>query len=787
MLNTNPLYKKLFESPVQEQLLGLASPIQLQVSITEITLEDYFIDVSLIDEVVTHKLLDVKLSEDKRLVWLTPKEGLPKLSELIVWLQGIPYSILVKRSRKIRSEFEFNPEGKQYSLVQIAGDMNNWAAHEGNMEWVEGQWKISYDLNPGKYGYQFVLDGNWVLDPNNPNTKDNNMGSYNSMAIVGGHIDEVKPVIHTQSFQANNIELMLDHALDEVIVLWNNFRLSASHIKQQEKRLWITIPQAASQEKRSTIRVFGYKGDQEANDLKLLLDKGKVIQDSKQLLRTDKESYIMYFIMVDRFLNGDPSLDAPVNDERLHPKANFYGGDLFGIYQKLKEGYFRDLNINTLWLSPLTENPLGAFQEWPAPHHFFAGYHGYWPTSHTDIDFRFGDYDILEKLIDELHQQKSNFILDFVSNHVHQEHPLYKQHPNWVTPLKLDDGRMNIRLWNDQRFSTWFETFLPTLDYSNPEVVKVMTDVAIYWLKEFDIDGFRHDATKHIPEYFWRALTLKIKKEVLLPDNRSIYQVGETFGSREMIDSYTSSGLMDGQFDFNLYFDARRVFGEYEGSFRTLHFSLMESLAFYGYHHLMCNITGNHDLSRFISYAGGSISFDEDTKMAGWTREIAVGNEEIAYKRLSALTAFIMTIPGIPVINYGDEIGMPGAEDPDNRRPMKFDQLTPHELKTKEIASKLAGLRKSRLSLILGDFELLHVADQTYAYARSYFDEFTIVAFNKSSEPQSLNLELPERFRELKLSTNFEAKVWRRKNSLKLTLAAEGFEVLTTNRKPKTR
>ena len=76
-------------------------------------------------------------------------------------------------------------------------------------------------------------------------------------------------------------------------------------------------------------------------------------------------------------------------------------------------------------------------------------------------------------------------------------------------------------------------------------------------LEKYNLDGFRHDATKHIPEIFWETLTLKIKKKY---PNKKIYQIGETFGSRELIGRYISSGKLDGQFDFNLYFDMRNVF-----------------------------------------------------------------------------------------------------------------------------------------------------------------------------------------------------------------------------------
>jgi cyclomaltodextrinase len=106
--------------------------------------------------------------------------------------------------------------------------------------------------------------------------------------------------------------------------------------------------------------------------------------------------------------------------------------------------------------------------------------------------------------------------------------------------------------------------------------------------------------------------------------------------------------------------------------------SLNESFNYYGWHSLMGNISGNHDIARFISYAGQDLKFSDDDKEAGWKRNIIVKNK-VGYKKLAQLIAYISTIPGVPVIYYGDEIGMPGAGDPDNRRMMKFDHLSTDE------------------------------------------------------------------------------------------------------------
>ncbi len=111
----------------------------------------------------------------------------------------------------------------------------------------------------------------------------------------------------------------------------------------------------------------------------------------------DWSAAILYAIMIDRFKDGDHGNTQRVQHPELDPRANFHGGDIQGIIQKLQEGYFRDLGVNVLWLSPVNQNTWGAFREYPAPHRYFTGYHGYWPIHHQQVDKRFGDLQLVQK------------------------------------------------------------------------------------------------------------------------------------------------------------------------------------------------------------------------------------------------------------------------------------------------------------------------------------------------------------------------------------------------------
>ncbi|OFX18641.1 MAG: hypothetical protein A2033_16625 [Bacteroidetes bacterium GWA2_31_9] len=757
--------------------VGLLMPITLNPSETTIYLQDYIADVSKIDSISVDSSLKQKLSVDKqKLTLISNKSKVPSISELNIYTSDATFTILLKKSLKESIRVFFINEGRHYDTIRIAGDFNNWNPNQNPLHFNGNIWETELLLNPGRFCYQFVVDGDWILDPANPDTVSNNMGGYNSVIYSGKTNFDSIPQLCTDNKNNNLIKIKVKNSVSEYFVLWQNYRLYNDYIKYTKDGIEIVIPEEAKNLKRSFIRVYSYNSYGISNDLLIPLDNGKVLENSELLTREDYEATVMYFLMVDRFNNGNPKNDEPADDPEVHEKSNYYGGDLIGITNKIKDGYFKELGVNALWISPITQNTKGAFVEFPEPHRKFSAYHGYWPISSSKVDYRFGTENELHQLVDNLHDSGINIFLDFVSNHVHKEHPLYKEHPEWATALTLPDGRKNIRLWDEQRLTTWFDTFLPTLNYDIPQVVDIMTDSALYWIKKFNLDGFRHDATKHIPENFWRELTYKLKTEIEIPEKKKLFQIGETFGSRELIGSYVSSGMLDGQFDFNLYFDMRQIFVKDTISYKRLIQSLNESFQYYGYHSLMGNVTGNHDLPRFISFASGDLSFEENDKEAGWNRNIKV-KDTIGYSKLASLMTTIMTIPGIPVIYYGDEFGMPGAGDPDNRRMMKFNKLSKNESKLKEITISLIHLRRTNLALIYGDYTPVFSDDNTIVYCRKYFEKVVIVIINKHTNSNTIKFELPFDLTG-KANVLFNSKIKIEENYFKVDLRNKMYEVI---------
>jgi cyclomaltodextrinase len=765
--------------PSNDAIVGLASPIQLVPVETRFLLSEYFLNATP-DSIQVPVGLTFEIRGDTLLL---RGNIVPPMEVLRAWFQGFSYVIPVKKSMEVGHEFVFDPKGETYSKVQVKGEFNAWNPNNTPLNFSEGKWLAEAYLAPGEYPYLFVVDGKEMRDPENEEIKDNGMGGFNSILTIDGTDPRLLPELFTHSFEPGRIQLQTLDLPNRFMVFWQNMLLGGTHLDFQDGNLAINLPLEADTMERSYLRAYVINDAGISDQVFVPLEYGVPITQKSQLKRTDKHAMSMYFLMIDRFKDGNPSNNFPVDDPSIHPRANYHGGDLTGVLEALDQGYFEELGVNTVWLSPVITNPEGAYGLYPEPRSTFSGYHGYWPIRSTVVDYRYGTMDELKELVTKSHDHDLNVLLDYVANHVHEEHPIYKEHPDWVTNLYLPDGTLNTEKWDEHRLTTWFDVFLPTLDLSRPEVVEALTDSAMFWLKNVGIDGFRHDATKHIPEIFWETLTRKVKTDIIIGEGRSVYQIGETYGSKALINSYVGTGKLDGQFDFNVYDDAIATLAREEVPFSRLENSLKASFATYGPHNLMGYITGNQDRARFISYASGDVKFEEDAKYAGWTREIII-SDSAAYDKLAQLVAFNTTIPGIPVIYYGDEIGLPGANDPDNRRMMKFDNLDPKEEALKQTVSRLFHLRYDYPALIYGDTRFLFLRENQWAYMRSWFGQHIVVAFNKDKVTRKLEVYVPEDVKgSVKPLLDENRKIVRKADQLAFELPPNGVEIIEISEK----
>lgn len=760
--------------------LNLNSLLTLEIGENTLFLQDFILQPVDIDSVSSSsKLVDIKLSKDKLNALLNVDPSMEQFVDVKIWVKGIPYSVPCRKSDKIDYVFSYDPLGVSINKpkrVQIAGQMNDWTpSRTPDLQFKDNhQFEVKLSLSPGTYLYQLLIDGEQNHDASNPDKVDNGFGKYNSILQIAGNNDSF-PVLLTEEYSQNSILLCVQNNADAVFAYWQNRLLPDDFIKIKPGKISIDIPADANNVERSFIRVWASNKFGVSNDVLIPLQNGKVLTDAKQINRNDKQAQLMYFLLVDRFKNANKANDHPLNRPDVNPKVDFWGGDLVGLEQEIQAGYFEKLGFNTLWISPLSQNPTEPYGYYAPMKTKFSGYHGYWPISSSKVDTRFGTNQELKQVVEAAHEHNINVLLDYVANHVHEQHPLYIQHPEYATSLYLPDGTMNVEKWDEYRLTTWFDTFLPTLDFSNPIVVDLMTDSALYWIKEFKLDGFRHDACKHINEEFWRTLTLKLKKQF---NGKMPYQIGETYGSPKLIASYLTTGMLDGQFDFNVYDIANTTFaGVGGGDLQKVQQVLSSSLYIYGNHNLMGYISGNHDKARFMAYASGDIKFGEDAKAAGWQRHIGI-TDSTAYDKFLLFHAFNLTIPGIPVLYYGDEIGLTGGNDPDSRRMMKFDGLNNRELKLRDQISKLAHLRRDNPVLIYGDFINLKTTPTTWVYARKYFDKQAIILINNASESQSFEVQLPRYLNNTNMKAVFGNSFKLNNQKINLTLPAYSVEVI---------
>ena len=534
-------------------------------------------------------------------------------------------------------------------------------------------------------------------------------------------------------------------------VFWQDSQVPACAIEnaQGDEYATIHLNNAWKEVKgRSFLRVYAYADGQMLNDILVPLQDGKPVTDVAELTRFDDQAQILYSLMIDRFYNGNKNNDWKMNNPEVLDIVDYQGGDIKGIQKKIEEGFFDELGITTIWISPITQNPWDAWGMYPfangnkydstKTYTKFSGYHGYWPIFATEVEKRFTTEQELHDMLASAHKHGMNVILDYVANHMHINSPTLQAHPDWHTDSILPDGRRNFELWDEARLTTWFDVHIPTLDLERPEVCAPMTDSALVWLEKFVFDGFRHDACKHIPLNYWRELGKKMKQRY--PD-RHIWMIGETYGDPTLIGSYVKSGMLNAQFDFNIYHTAIDVLGKENQSLKRMNSTILESLAAYGAHHTMGNISGNHDKCRFISLAGKAVSWNENDKAAGWEREIGVtadGNKELeahAYKMAMLLEVINFTIPGVPCVYQGDEYGEAGANDPDNRHMLKFDGLNAEQAAFRVKVQDLAQLRRNNMALLYGEYIPVEVTDDTLHFQRIYMGDVidVVIALNGES------------------------------------------------------
>lgn len=461
---------------------------------------------------------------------------------------------------------------------------------------------------------------------------------------------------------------------------------------------------------------------------------------------------VIYLVMPDRFANGDPTNDDPAEARGMHDRSNpraYHGGDLPGIREHLP--YLKDLGVTTLWLTPILRN--GAAQD----------YHGYGAVDLYAVDPHFGTIQDYQELVAEAHKQGMKMLFDFVANHVGPKHPWVADPPitDWFhgtpqhhldssggvngafygktskQPIVNDPFELLVDPHAPARLSRnltegWFFGVLPDLNTENPMVAEYLLQNAIWWAETSGLDGYRLDTFPYVSRKFWSGWHDGLHE--IYP---YLTTLGEVFHPDPSVTSFFAGGQkrFDGVdsgvstlFDYPMFFALRDVLLRDAPAGRIA--DILRSDWLYPHPETLVTFFGNHDVPRLASAEGSSLA------------------------KLKLAFGLILTLRGIPELYYGDEIGMTGGGDPDNRHdfpggwPGDPNNAFTAEGRTAEqqtlfhYVQTLLRLRREHPALQSG--KLWHLAsDQTsYIFLRETEEEHVLVAFNNSDKPREMKIPL---------------------------------------------
>lgn len=698
---------------------------------------------------VTKKDSDVSMGNDSMdIIESQDREGspdetiipdIPAESDIMDVQQGGNYPL---RQCGVVLKFHAPPDT---TTVNIPGEWNKWDKTADPMtKNADGVFVKKFtgndEIPPGEWAYKFLENNKtWVMDPENPLAKW--LGGFENSKLVMPDCNQPAISINKTHADVKSLHIHIEFSI---------FRgLDAKKVER------VTVQQAGDAVKFSLGAtgqgVVDFDAPAKGKYIFMIIAESGNKKTRKFLpvwLEDKKISWkdaIIYFPMTDRFMDGDKSNDKPATCLEAKNKANWVGGDFAGLKQKIDAGYFSDLGVNTLWLGPVWDNPDGCYPGNLG--HTYTAYHGYFPLDYDTIEEHYGTMDELKELIRDAHAHNIRVIADLPANHVFQDSRIFALHRDWFhsgkvgeTPLLCD----NDDNWNQHPVECWFQPYLPDFDYTNNDTVDFVTDAAVAFVQQTGVDGFRIDAVKHMVPNFIKTLRYKINHEVDTTGGH-FYMVGETFvgewgggtGKAEsLIKKYVSSDQLDGQFDFPLYWAILKTFARDEQKFGGLADMLLQEQGYYGQKAIMSTFIGNQDVPRFISHAAGVIAdqWGNGAKAQGWTNPPGLPTGPTPYKKLICALAFVMCTPGIPMVYYGDEIAMPGAGDPDNRRMMQFDGLTDSQKEVKNALSLETAFRRDHPATRRGKLVVLGKGDDFLGLGMRGTHESVICVFNRGGK-----------------------------------------------------
>jgi glycosidase len=351
---------------------------------------------------------------------------------------------------------------------------------------------------------------------------------------------------------------------------------------------------------------------------------------------------VLYLIMTDRFAHGG-SAAGPPGDDRSAPHG-WHGGNLAGIEQRVD--YLKQLGVTAVWTTPVDSN--GAMPD---------SYHGYAATDLYAVDPHFGTLDDYRHLSEALHARGIKLVIDFVPNHIGVQHPWVQDPPapDWLHGTRehhlafdydfyqLVNPHAPRRDWRGITMG-WFTDAMPDVNQENPLVSQYLIQNAMWWIETAQLDGIRLDTFPYVSRAFWHDFHAALHR--VYPH---LTTVGEIMNGDPVVTSLFAGGVarngvdsgLDTPFDYPLHFAMRDVLAHDKPMTELA--DVMRQDALYPHPERLVIFVGNHDTPRFITEAGGSV------------------------EKLKLAQGLVLTLRGMPQIYSGDEIGMTGGADPDNR------------------------------------------------------------------------------------------------------------------------
>jgi glycosidase len=611
------------------------------------------------------------------------------------------------------------------ATVQVIGDWNGWATPglsmtpTGNPGWLA----TSVTLSPGEHEYAVVEDGQWQTDPAVPTT-----GFHDDQEVTWVNVDDCA----TPGLQVDDAAGSSDgHATVSATFLSSTSLalLAPATLTVTATDGSLVTPSATTTHPAQGTIALSFTGlSPGKHTLRLQASdaRGKAADPAWATIWIEPQPFdprdmILYQVMVDRYRGpGGATLSQPqIPSDRA-------GGTVSGVTAAIASGELTSLGVNTLWISPLYQNPDGWFAGTDGRP--YTSYHGYWPIASRATEPTMAPEADIDALIATAHAHDLRVLFDVVPNQVHEQHPYAQTNLNagW---FNHPDGSCICGTtcdWATHIIDCWFVGYLPDLDWRNPVVADQVTSDVLWWIDRFDGDGIRIDAVPMM----WRAATRRIVtaiRDKYDHPSHSLFMLGENFVGEDDFDLLRYQlgpyGL-DSEFHFPLMWALRGALAD-ESQPMTVIDSVVQqgTLDWAGSGATMTTMIGNHDVDRFATESVG------DGDVDGWTPAIQPPADSDVYaKQVMALGA-VFTLPGAPVVYYGDEVALVGHVDPDSRRVMPADaDLNSAQLATRASMKALAKTRACSAALRRGTYRLLFANDETLVFARELAGADTAIA-----------------------------------------------------------